>query len=589
VPALYVPKELEINKPDNIDQGVECELVNELGTVSKEPGINLFVIQNFSLSHLLLLTRNIWTFDKQDVRADFIIVLSNGQIILLMTSSHQENENHFEQTKIFLKTINKSFNAKGKATILRNIIDTRSLQGYPTPEGANVFETIADFKTYLLAMNKIKPSSNFDSEYKLLKILAWLRGLISCIDTGQQNKFEYDEANLMPGAVSLMERHFETIVYHLNEKQSALVENAPKKCIIKGVAGSGKTIIMKFTILKLIQEGKEWAAFVPKHMMDEYSLFLFLNSQGRVSFNAIAAKVHDLSCPTKTIELIRNYVKNGNFNIFIDDAQQFYFLHHLFSDNLLLDLIEKSSSSYFWVLTDIYQFLINGPLLNKEFRLPTWMPTYELDRLLRNTTTIGKFAFRLREALFQRLYEKPKQTSQDTVKAEKKTFEVKKEACISLKIPKGASTSTKELKTAPTGKSPSEICQMHRKMGHQIPGNKIIIIKSQKSFDQRELPKFYQNGLSKALCYLERFLPFDRLPVTSAIIFSNKCIPIIARFKEESRSSKRSEFVHKNENVNIERGEKCEKGTGMPSTSVTKQKTYIAATHCSSSNKKSHL
>ena len=219
------------------------------------------------------------------------------------------------------------------------------------------------------------------------------------------------------------------------------------------------------------------------------------------------------------------------------------------------------------------------------------MPTYELDRLLRNTTTIGKFAFRLREALFQRLYEKPKQKVADTVKPEKKSVELKKEVNKSIKIPKGASTSSKELPAAgaeaPTGKSPSEICQMHPKMGHQIPGNKIIIIKSKKSFDLHDLPKFYQKGVNKALSYLKRFVPVNRIPETSAIIFSNKCITIIESFKERSRSAKRIELVHKNEDV--QRPEKCETGRRMTSTSVTIQKTSHSDNRSTSSNKKSQL
>ena len=93
-------------------------------------------------------------------------------------------------------------------------------------------------------------------------------------------------------------------------------------------------------------------------------------------------------------------------SIIIDDAQSFYVMQHIFSDQQLLSSIEKwaerRNEEYFSVFIDIFQFLLKGPLVCTHVRRPGFLADFELIETLRNTTIIGEYD------LMNRKLQKPK-------------------------------------------------------------------------------------------------------------------------------------------------------------------------------------
>ena len=187
-----------------------------------------------------------------------------------------------------------------------------------------------------------------------------------------------------------------TLLYNLTPQQYDVIHTEKKSVLLLGAAGTGKTIVTKLKIRKLVKAiSCKVAVFVPQNMMHKYEEFV-QNNVKKEYHNSI--KVHSLSNEKDFKRSMEDALREGA-HVLIDDGQHFYQFQFLFSSPELVEKLKTWRTTYkesqFWLCLDWTQFLVGGPLITKSLNFPNWLDSegvLTLDIGMRNATPITKFA-----------------------------------------------------------------------------------------------------------------------------------------------------------------------------------------------------
>ena len=389
---------------------------------------NIFVICNFKLDpkktppFLRAMKINCPSI-KNQVKIDFIIFTSKSRIILVKF----ESDNPLDEGKQLLSGENFLRELEPKSSEFRQSIQSVLVSKVvlqENKEGIRVISDLADVIKLLEGMQigeseiakpaflHLLQSVVFLRTAKIMKksgeCMFWVRSETLADKINELEKIitmaDFEETPVILIGPEVVLEQTQHILYNMTPRQYELLLSLETTHLIIGAAGTGKTLVTKFRLLKHVKQysGERTVLFVPLNMIDEYRDFLNLNAREAGS----CVWIFSLSNLTSFIELLKKELEKGS-HIFIDDAQHFYELQRIFSCPEMVAALNEWQKIYgdkkiLWILFDWLQFLQTAPFLNESLRFPKWLfpkAVRNLDLVMRNTLKIMKFVSAIQHKL----------------------------------------------------------------------------------------------------------------------------------------------------------------------------------------------
>ena len=387
--------------------------------------LKIFVICNIeidaTIGWLLRSTMSNNMLLPQRIKLDYVIFTSKCQIILIKFKTHNVADGVRDLNKgfEFIKQRLKVNNIPAENAGIIRVLFTKQSNFHNSNE-IHFFSHVDNLCTWINSIILNPTTISYETLLPCLQTMAFIRATV-CLKISEdvrliesslteQTMLENTATQLAQAKITADPVHLKDAIahvrlrknrlYNLTPQQLELLANSKKTILVLGAAGTGKTIITKLKLLDHLrncwenQEIGQTAVFVPENMIKEYEEFI-RDNEPEILEN-FKEKLHFYSLSKNDfIENLKGELKAGA-SIFMDDSQHFYQFQRMFS------LIKEWNSwrtnnpeQILFIALDWFQFLINGPLLVQELRIPQWLfpgAVVHLDFVMRNTKQIIKLA-----------------------------------------------------------------------------------------------------------------------------------------------------------------------------------------------------
>ena len=143
-------------------------------------------------------------------------------------------------------------------------------------------------------------------------------------------------------------------LYNLTPQQYEFLQSDEKTVLLLGAAGTGKTLVTKFKLLKHLRMFPEerTAVFVAQNMLEEYKKFVEKNMECSIATHPI---FYSLSNSNIFLETLMRELHEGS-HIFIEDSQYFYRFQQIFCSSDVLHALTIWRATHkekqLWIVLD---------------------------------------------------------------------------------------------------------------------------------------------------------------------------------------------------------------------------------------------